>query len=34
MDFVTIPKRALQAGDEERLRALLWNHLPDKLDIF
>lgn len=30
MDFV-IPKRALRSGDEERLRALLWNHLPDTL---
>lgn len=26
-----IPKRALRSGDEERLRALLWNHLPDTL---
>lgn len=34
VEFVTIPKRGLQPGDEERLRTLLSNHLPDKLSAF
>ena len=33
-EFVSIPKRGLRRGDEEKLRILLSNHLPDKLSAF